>query len=589
MKIYEDNIRELREILTHVKRQYNQVSILRLLFALLALVNVYFLLSGAFLWMELVVLSILLAGFIYLINRHQKIKKSRRYNENLLAVNEHELQFLNNEFKFDGGEVYIDIQHHYSYDLDLFGQNSLYQFLNRSTTHLGAKQLANALLVLQKKEEIILRQDAIRELTPLLPFRQQVQAWSMMQDDHKDAVDFIEKWSGVRSEVTLVTKVLSWILPLIFIMILAYLVLTKESVYFNILTFLFFANLGLLGANYRKIKNELSEVEHISKVFEKYGNALSRIEGQNFNSSLMSSLTSSLEVDGSTASKALHRLSYLMGQLDTLHNGMVVILFSGTWCFHLHTLQKIYKWKREYAAHLPQWLTAIGDFEMLSGLANYAYNNSDFTYPIIADIPTVQFEDLGHPLISREERVGNDISFEDHRYVILTGSNMSGKSTFLRSLGVAMVLARAGAPVCAKSATLYPMDVLVSMRIADSLADSQSYFYAEVKRLKHLSDQFEKGTTLVLLDEILRGTNSDDKRNGTIEMIRRMVGDGVYGMIATHDLQVCEESNNSPQILTNKCFEVEIDNNELYFDYKLRSGICVNQSATFLMKKMNII
>lgn len=173
--------------------------------------------------------------------------------------------------------------------------------------------------------------------------------------------------------------------------------------------------------------------------------------------------------------------------------------------------------------------------------------------------------------------------------MILTGSNMSGKSTFLRSLGVNMVLGGIGSVVCASEANIHPLPVLVSMRLSDSLADSESYFFAEIKRLKQIMDALEDQPAFVLLDEILRGTNSDDKRNGTIEVVKKIIARKAIGAIATHDIEVCLTTNEYPETLTNQCFEVEIQNNDLHFDYKLRSGICKNKSATFLMQKMGVI
>ncbi|MET0760127.1 MAG: DNA mismatch repair protein, partial [Flavobacterium sp.] len=192
-------------------------------------------------------------------------------------------------------------------------------------------------------------------------------------------------------------------------------------------------------------------------------------------------------------------------------------------------------------------------------------------------------------LLNEKTRIGNDVNFQPQSFMILTGSNMSGKSTFLRSLGINMVLAGIGAPVCADEANVHPLPILVSMRLSDSLSDSESYFYAEIKRLKLIMDQLEGNPAFVLLDEILRGTNSDDKRNGTIEVVKKMIAKKAIGAIATHDIEVCLTTNDYPNQLTNKCFEVEIIDNDLHFDYKLRNGICKNRSATFLMKKMEVI
>ena len=257
--------------------------------------------------------------------------------------------------------------------------------------------------------------------------------------------------------------------------------------------------------------------------------------------------------------------------------------------YHLHVLRGLSNWRKNYAVHIEDWLSVIGAFEKFNSLANFSFNNPAFTFPSINENNEIQFEDLGHPLISREKSVTNSIAFQPQSFFILTGSNMSGKSTFLRTLGINMVLAGIGAPVYAHKANVHPLPVIVSMRLSDSLTDSESYFYAEVKRLKYIMDTLDDKPCFVLLDEILRGTNSDDKRNGTIEVIKKMASKKVFGGIATHDLEVCNVADDFPEILTNKRFEVEIKNDELVFDYKLRDGVCQNKSASFIMKKMDVI
>ncbi|MEG2102822.1 MAG: DNA mismatch repair protein, partial [Flavobacterium sp.] len=261
----------------------------------------------------------------------------------------------------------------------------------------------------------------------------------------------------------------------------------------------------------------------------------------------------------------------------------------GTFLFNLHVLRSLLKWKENYSEELEKWISIIGEFEALNSLANLAHNNPDFVYPEINTEYKIGFENLSHPLLNPISRVGNDTHFYPESFMILTGSNMSGKSTFLRSLGINMVLGGIGSVVCASKANIHPLPVLVSMRLSDSLADSESYFFAEIKRLKQIMDALEDRPAFVLLDEILRGTNSDDKRNGTIEVVKKVIAKKAIGAIATHDIEVCLTTNEYPKILTNQCFEVEIKDNELHFDYKLRAGICKNKSATFLMQKMGVI
>ena len=227
--------------------------------------------------------------------------------------------------------------------------------------------------------------------------------------------------------------------------------------------------------------------------------------------------------------------------------------------------------------------------ETLQSLANFSYNNPDFCFPMLNNDYEVAFTHMSHPLLKVNHRVSNDVTFQPQSFIILTGSNMSGKSTFLRSLGINMILVRMGSVVCASQATIHPMPILVSMRLSDSLSDSESYFYAEIKRLKQIMDALDNQRAFVLLDEILRGTNSDDKRSGTVEVIHKMIQKKAIGAIATHDIEVCLTADEFPNQLINKCFEVTIENNDLHFDYVLRDGICKNKSATFLMKKIGVI
>jgi DNA mismatch repair ATPase MutS len=296
-----------------------------------------------------------------------------------------------------------------------------------------------------------------------------------------------------------------------------------------------------------------------------------------------------LHSNNEKASKSLVNLSELFAKLDAIGNLLMTVLLNGAFLYHLHNLKAIIDWKNNNVKNVNNWLNVIGEFEMLNSIANFSFNNPDFAFPELNNNHEISFENLSHPLLNPKTRIGNNVDFQPQSFMILTGSNMSGKSTFLRSLGVNMVLAGMGAPVCASKANVHPLQILVSMRLSDSLSDSESYFYAEIKRLKQIMDALENQTAFVLLDEILRGTNSDDKRSGTIEVVKKMIAKKAIGAIATHDIEVCLTTNDYPKQLTNKCFEVEIVNDDLHFDYKLHDGICKNKSATFLMTKMGVI
>ncbi len=512
-----------------------------------------------------------------------------KLQQSLLDINQREVDFLNGAKPFQNGEEFIDPNHLYSYDLDVFGSDSLFQYINRTSTRAGYLHLAEQLLCRLTKEGIIKNQEAIRELSPLTDFRQKIRALNMIYGDDQAVYEYLVKWSSTNNSLSKVSKILSIAFPVCFLLALIYFAFHPSFSSIRYLIWPLIGNLFVLGINYKNIREELSKIDYVTNVLRQYGKVLHEIEKASFSSFRLVNLQQRVAGGTVPASVSMGKLARLFSRLDTVYNGMVVLLLSCTFSYHLHLLKRLYKWKDQNMEVVLEWIDAIAELEMLSSLANYAFNNPKFIFPQIADETAFTFKDLGHPLIPEDQRVNNDFSLDKDRFVILTGSNMSGKSTFLRSVGVAMLFTSIGASVCASEAHVFPMQILVSMRVSDSLGEQESYFFAEVKRLKRIADHFSEGKALVLLDEILRGTNSDDKRTGTLEMIRRIVREEVLGIIATHDLEICKEVSNHPSVLINQCFEVEIKNDDLYFDYKLRDGVCKNQSATFLMRKNGII
>jgi len=382
---------------------------------------------------------------------------------------------------------------------------------------------------------------------------------------------------------------LSFFLPVLFAGTLMTYLVTSNTLFLSFLSFLFLANLAVIGKFYKRISIEIANAENIDKIISQYGLLMQKIETESFQSEKLIGLQQKLIYKKEKASVHFKKLAGLFSNMDSISNFVTSLLFNGTFLFNLHVLKSLIQWKNDHAEALEQWLDVIGEFEMLNSLANFSYNNPEFVYPTLNEDLKIDFSNLSHPLLNPSTRVGNEVSFHPQSFMILTGSNMSGKSTFLRSLGINMVLCGMGSPVCATKANVHPLPVLVSMRLSDSLSDSESYFFAEIKRLKQIMDELRFQPAFVLLDEILRGTNSEDKRSGTIEVVKKVISKKAIGAIATHDIEVCLTTNDYPDILTNKCFEVEIQNNELHFDYKLRDGICKNKSATFLMKKMGVI
>lgn len=590
MEVYQNKVEHYSKVFSRINKRYNSISLLRLLSVFLCLLLMfYYIKTSEMLYVVFAFLSFV--GFIILMRIHSKLSFQKELTTAILRMNQNEITYLKREkIPFENGIEFNDFHHPYAYDLDVFGDHSLFQNINRTATFIGKKTLANQLLKLLPNEAILENQEAINELKTKIDWRQDFLALAMISNDSKNSYDSLLHWNSFKNNVLpKLLVVFSVVLPALFFGFLITYFITSKIILLSYLTYIFIANLIVLGQSFKRIQSEIAKADNVDKIIKQYSLLVEKIETETFQSNKLKDLQKQLVFKNETASAHLKQLSELFSRMDTINNMVTAVVFNGTFLFNLHVLKALLKWKQNYSTELKKWIEIIGEFEALNSLANLAYNNPDFVFPEINSEYKIGFSDLSHPLLNPATRVGNDTHFYPENFVILTGSNMSGKSTFLRSLGINMVLGGIGSVVCASKANIHPLPVLVSMRLSDSLADSESYFFAEIKRLKQIMDALEDGPAFVLLDEILRGTNSDDKRNGTIEVVKKIIAKNAIGAIATHDIEVCLTTNEYPNILTNQCFEVEIKNNDLHFDYKLRNGICKNKSATFLMQKMGVI
>jgi len=589
MELYKTRKSQFTGELDSIRNRYNTISTSRILTILLLLVFLFFGIKyQQNSWFFAA--AVLFSAFVFLMKKHAQLSYQKSLKEALVKINSDESDYLERKtMPFENGVQHQDFTHLYAYDLDIFGEHSLFQNLNRTTTFIGQKVLASQLLKLLSNEEILQNQSAVKELSEKLEWRHDLMALGKISNDNRQQFENLLRWSRSKTvEIPKLRLILSFLSPVLFFGSFATYLITNNEASLKITSFLFVFNLSQLGLFFKMIKSEIQHAEGIDKIINQYSEIVKKIETESFSAERNQFLKQQLVSKMEPASNHLKKLSELFSRMDSIGNLFTTVLFNGFFLYHVHVLNALISWKKEHTVELEHWLAVIGEFEMLNSLANFSFNNPDFAFPKLNDQNLVNFTNLSHPLLNRETRVGNDVSF-DPQFMILTGSNMSGKSTFLRSLGINMVLTGIGAAVCADKANVHPLPVLVSMRLSDSLADSESYFYAEIKRLKQIMDALQNQRAFVLLDEILRGTNSDDKRSGTIGVVKKMIENQAIGAIATHDIEVCLTTDAFPESLTNKCFEVEIINNDLHFDYKLRNGICQNKSATFLMEKTGII
>ena len=327
------------------------------------------------------------------------------------------------------------------------------------------------------------------------------------------------------------------------------------------------------------------------KMLSTYARLIELADKQPMESSLLISLKKEFESNGKKAPEVLAVLSKELDRLDLRNNLILYAILEGSMFWQLRQMLRIERWKQEHGTHLLQWLEALGKLDALCALGTFAFNHPEYTYPAIADEPFVfRAKEMGHPLMPRQQCVVNDAEIPQRPYfLIITGANMAGKSTYLRTIGCNYILSCIGAPVCCSSLEIYPAHLMTSLRTSDSLANNESYFFAELKRLQQILERLKSGEEMfIILDEILKGTNSMDKQKGSFSLVKQLLRLRTNGIIATHDLLLGELKQHFPNEISNYCFEADIHNDELTFSYQLREGVAQNMNACFLMQKMGI-
>lgn len=313
-------------------------------------------------------------------------------------------------------------------------------------------------------------------------------------------------------------------------------------------------------------------------------------EGEKFNSSLLIDIQKELTTGNQTASKSIEKLSNYFQYLFMSLSFPLLLVFCPILLWHVRYARLMEKWAQQNKENIEVWFAAIGKFDALVSGGTFAYNHPDYIYPKTADSFVFEAKGLGHPLLNGDVCVRNDVTIAKRGFfLVVTGANMAGKSTYLRTIGVNHTLACMGMPVCAHSLTFYPGQLVTNLRTADSLADNESYFFAELKRLKMIIDRLQSGEELfIILDEILKGTNSEDKQKGSMALMKQLISLNGNGIIATHDLLLGTLESEFPNNVKNYRFEADIRNDELTFSYKVREGVAQNMNACFLMKQMGI-
>lgn len=592
IEIYRQIILKSELELQKARKRIYYISLLRLILFIGAIVGAITFWSDG--WEYIFTFAIVpFALFIWLVKRHNLWFNRKDYLKKKITINEQELRAMQYDFSdFDGGKEYIDPSHLYTYDLDVFGEHSLFQYVNRTSTPIGKQHLANWFNThLENKELIEQRQDAIRELSTELEYRQQIRLLGLLYKGKPADTTEIKEWANSPSYYRKHTllRIIPTAVGIINLLCIsaAFLGFIPSTIAGGVfICFAIFSTIFSKGIT--KLQTTYGEK---LQILSTYADQILLTEQKEMHSAILQKLKNELSSQNQKASQAVRQLSKLMNALDQRGNLLMNTLLNGLIFWELRQVMRIEKWKETHAADLPRWIETIGEIDAYCSLATFAYNHPEYIYPEICPQPFhLQAEALGHPLMDRTKCVKNGIDIDKRPFfIIITGANMAGKSTYLRTVGINYFLACIGAPVWAKQMKLYPARLITSLRTSDSLADNESYFFAELKRLKLIIDKLETGEELfIILDEILKGTNSMDKQKGSFALIKQFMNLNANGIIATHDLLLGTLADAFPQNIRNYCFEADITNNELTFSYKMRNGVAQNMNACSLMKKMGI-
>lgn len=578
--------------LQQVKKQIFRISMLRLALFIAGIAGLYFFFNQTTLLIICICLTFL--PLFILVKIHNRFFIRKEWLETQARIIQEELQALSGDYSsFEDGKEYVNPEHPYSFDLDIFGRRSLFQSINRTCTFFGKNRLAKWLQNhLHEKTSIEKRQEMVREISEHTLFREQFRVAGLVHHGQSSDGEKIQAWSQSPAQYLHAgwVKAFIWGVPVINSLLL----ITSLAGWTS------FSWLGLSFGIFLVLSFGI--IKRATYIQETYGKQLKSLNGyarlialakaENWKSTGMLELIERFNLNGQSPIQALQQLSKELDRLDLRNNQFLYVLLEGSIFFQLQEIVRIERWKARYGQYISEWLETVGELDALCSLGTFAYNHPQYTYPELTEKPFCFLAtQMGHPLMPVSQCVKNDATIPSRPFfLIITGANMAGKSTYLRTIGVNYLLACVGAPVCCERLKLHPNQLITSLRTSDSLSDNESYFFAELKRLKRIIDLLNQGQQLfIILDEILKGTNSMDKQKGSFDLIRQFMQLKANGIIATHDLLLGSLIKQFPEEIRNYCFEADIKDNELTFSYKLREGVAQNMNACFLMKKMGII
>lgn len=585
IEIYNQQKTELEYKANGLKKKLINLGIFRFVVFLITGLLVYLTFGEYPLVFIIVILGVSL--FSFLVMKYLNIKREKAIIDQKIDLNIVEIDVLNRKFHhLETGKEFEDVTHFYSNDIDLFGKGSFFQYANRTTTLDGKKELAN-LLISNSIETITDKQDVINELADKLKWRQHFSALASLfavKDTSKTIISWVTNYTAVFAAYLAKIQVVFSVVSLVLIGLISLGFLS-----FSYLTAWFFIGLFVTGRFLKKTNKLYLDSGKAKETFKQYHLLLNEIESETFVAKNLVDNQAIIQSENKKASTIFKEFSKILDAFDNRNNIIIAVLGNGLFLWDILNACKVEKWIDKYKHTVENWFKVVAYFDAQNSLANFKFNHPTFVFPEISSKKEVmKATNLGHPLLKADNRIDNNFNIDDAQFFIVTGANMAGKSTFLRTVSLAIVMANCGLPVCAERFRYHPIKLITSMRTSDSLTDDESYFYSELKRLKFIIDKIKTEKYFIILDEILKGTNSKDKATGSKKFVEKLSKSKSTGIIATHDVSLCELENEFSAI-KNYYFDAEIINNELHFDYTLKNGICKNMNASFLLEKMKIV
>jgi DNA mismatch repair ATPase MutS len=585
LEFYVQQKTELEKEAAALKRISLNLSILRFIVFLVTCGSVYFTLgsySGV-----IIVASLGFFLFSFLVLKYHNLKRKKEVVEAKIHINKTEIKVLDKDFHhLKTGEEFVNTAHFYSNDIDLFGKGSFFQYLNRTATIDGKTVLANTLTE-NKITAVLEKQNALKELSEKVIWRQHFSALAslvVVKNTSKSIVSWISNYASVLPKYLIKIQIGFSLISLALIGFLSF-----GFISFSYLIIWFFVGLLISSKFGKKTLQIYTEIDKISDTFRQYHKLLNEIENEEFTSEVLKEKKGIIKSEEKKASSIVKEFSKILNTFDQRNNDVIAILGNGLFLFEIYNACIVEKWIFRYQHSVKDWFEVVAFFDAQNSLANFNFNHPKFVFPEISDKKEIiKSAKLGHPLLKVDKRIDNNFSIDDAQFFIITGANMAGKSTFLRTVSLSIVMANCGLTVCAESFQYSPVKLITSMRTSDSLTDDESYFYSELKRLKFIVDEIKGEKYFIILDEILKGTNSKDKAIGSKKFVEKLTKSKSTGIIATHDVSLCELEDEFSGI-KNYYFDAEIIKDELHFDYTLKNGICKNMNASFLLKKMKIV